>query len=37
MAPWRHLGEARSDRLRQLVRPWSQAIVTSGAFTTRGA
>ncbi len=37
MAPWRHLGEAGSDRLRHLVRPWSQAIVTSGAFTTRGA
>jgi Helix-turn-helix family len=37
MAPWRGLGEDASDRLRGLVRPWSRAIVGSGAFADRGA
>lgn len=32
MAPWLLLGEADSDRLRALVRPWSKAIVASEAF-----
>ncbi len=32
MAPWEHLGQAGSDRLRQLVRPASRTIVESGAF-----
>jgi hypothetical protein len=35
LAPWRALGDGTSDRLRQVVRPWSQAIVGSGAFTAR--
>jgi hypothetical protein len=32
MAPWRGLGESSCQRLRELVRPWSKAIVSSGAF-----
>ncbi len=32
MPPWRALGESRSLRLRELVRPMSRAIVDSGAF-----
>jgi hypothetical protein len=32
LAPWQHLGEEGCDRLRQLVRPWSRAIVESGAL-----
>ena len=32
LAPWRHLGQERSDRLRGLVRPFSQAVVESGTF-----
>ncbi len=32
MAPWQRLGEDGCDRLRQLVRPFSKAIVSSGAF-----
>jgi hypothetical protein len=32
LAPWRHLGVAGADRLRSLVRPFSRAIVASGAF-----
>jgi hypothetical protein len=32
MAPWRHLGPEGCDRLRGLVRPWSKAVVASGAF-----
>ena len=31
-APWAQLGPARSDRLRELVRPWSRALVASGVF-----
>ena len=32
MAPWRELGQDGCDRLRELVRPWSKAIVGGGAF-----
>jgi hypothetical protein len=32
MAPWRHLGEDESDRLRATVRPWSKAIAASDLF-----
>jgi hypothetical protein len=32
LAPWRHLGRDGCDRLRALVRPFSQAIVGSGSF-----
>jgi hypothetical protein len=32
MAPWRHLGEEGCTRLRELVRPFSRAIVESGTF-----
>jgi hypothetical protein len=35
LAPWSHLGQEASDRLRQLVRPWSKAIVGSGTFGFR--
>ncbi len=31
LAPWQHLGEAGSNRLRELVRPWSKAIIDAGA------
>jgi len=31
-APYQHLGEEGSDRLRALVRPFSKAIVASGVF-----
>jgi hypothetical protein len=34
-APWEHLGEERSTRLRELCRPLSKAIVGSGVFDTR--
>jgi hypothetical protein len=41
MAPWRALGEDECARLRRTVRPWSRAIVESGAFgrgiASRGA
>ena len=30
LAPWQLLGQEACDRLRQLVRPWSRAIVDSG-------
>jgi len=32
LAPWQHLGADGCERLRALVRPFSRAIVTSGAF-----
>jgi hypothetical protein len=32
MAPWRRLGQEGCDRLRQLVRPFSKTIVSSGTF-----
>jgi hypothetical protein len=32
MAPWRHLGDEGCARLRELVRPFSRAIVDSGTF-----
>ena len=32
-APWRALGDARATRLRELVRPWSRAILASGMFS----
>jgi hypothetical protein len=32
MAPWRELGEADCARLRELVRPLSRALVSSGTF-----
>lgn len=32
MAPWRHLGEERCARLRELVRPLSRAIVDGGGL-----
>jgi len=35
LAPWRHLGQEGSDRLRELVRPWSKAILASGGFALR--
>ena len=35
MAPWGHLGAAGCDRLRELVRPLSRAIVDSGTFGIR--
>lgn len=31
MAPWEAIGEERCARLRELVRPWSREIVSSGA------
>lgn len=33
LAPWRRLGEEPCDRLRALVRPWSKAIVATGALS----
>jgi len=33
MAPWDALGEHRCRRLRELVRPWSRAIVASGVLS----
>ncbi len=33
LAPWRALGEDACARLRRLVRPLSQAVVSSGVFT----
>jgi hypothetical protein len=35
VAPWQHLGLDGSNRLRQLVRPLSKAIVASGSFGFR--
>ena len=35
LAPWQALGEPGCERLRQLVRPWSKAIVASGTFGFR--
>jgi hypothetical protein len=35
MVPWRHLGDERCARLRELVRPFSRTIVESGAFGVR--
>lgn len=32
VAPWQHLGAAACDRLRELGRPFSQAIVAGGTF-----
>jgi hypothetical protein len=32
LPPWRHLGEAACTRLRELVRPYSRAIVQAGTF-----
>jgi hypothetical protein len=32
MLPWLALGDGRCDRLRELVRPWSKALVGSGLF-----
>jgi hypothetical protein len=32
-APWAELGQERADRLRELVRPWSRAIVHGGLLT----
>ncbi|HUF32275.1 MAG TPA: hypothetical protein VMN58_03585 [Acidimicrobiales bacterium] len=32
LAPWEALGSDACDRLRDLVRPWSKAIVAAGAF-----
>ena len=33
LGPWRRLGQDRSDRLRELVRPWSRAVVDAGTFS----
>lgn len=33
LGPWRRLGQERSDRLRELVRPWSRAVVDAGTFS----
>ncbi|MHB8467887.1 MAG: SCO6745 family protein [Acidimicrobiales bacterium] len=35
MAPWEHLGASSCDRLRSLVRPFSQAVVATGTFGLR--
>lgn len=35
LAPWLRLGRARSDRLRELVRPFSRTIVASGELGLR--
>ena len=35
LAPWEAIGEAAADDLRAQVRPWSRAIVASGAFGGR--
>ncbi len=35
MGPWEHLGAEGCDRLRQVVRPLSRAIVESGTFGVR--
>ena len=35
LAPWQHLGQDGSDRLRELVRPWSKAIVAGSGFGFR--
>jgi hypothetical protein len=32
LLPWLALGDGRCDRLRELVRPWSKALVGSGLF-----
>jgi hypothetical protein len=39
MPPWRRLGEDRSERLRQLVKPWSRTISAStfAVFRSDGA
>lgn len=36
LAPWMHLGQERTDRLVELVRPLSRAISEAGAFGKRG-
>jgi hypothetical protein len=33
LAPWHRLGDESCDRLRALVRPWSKAIVATGALS----
>jgi hypothetical protein len=35
LPPWRHLGEAGCDRLREIVRPLSTAIVDGGGIGIR--
>lgn len=35
LAPWQHLGEEGSNRLRELVRPFSKAIVEQGGLPQR--
>ncbi|GAC1518261.1 MAG: hypothetical protein NVS1B12_10850 [Acidimicrobiales bacterium] len=35
MAPWEHLGDERCERLRELARPLSRAIVAAGTFPGR--
>ncbi|MGH2684817.1 MAG: SCO6745 family protein [Actinomycetota bacterium] len=37
LSPWQLLGEDGCDRLRQLVRPWSRAVVDSGELFGGGA
>ncbi len=37
MAPWLELGEDDCHRLRELVRPWSKAIVRANAFPSGAA
>jgi len=37
VAPWAHLGEEKCARLRELVRPWSRAIVEGGGLATMTA
>ncbi|MHB1486978.1 MAG: SCO6745 family protein [Acidimicrobiales bacterium] len=32
LAPWTHVGDEAGQQLRQLVRPWSQAITEAGTF-----
>lgn len=35
LAPWEHLGPERCERLREIARPLSRAIVDAGTFPTR--
>ncbi len=32
LGPWEHLGDEGTERLRQLVNPWTKAIVDAGTF-----
>jgi hypothetical protein len=32
LGPWRHLGEQRALRLRELLQPWTDAVVAAGGL-----